>query len=78
MQPDADGHGVRMYVNLDDAYGPTLYSITVGGEGNCEAHRASDGGLYSLPEKRNIGFLFCRHDAGSEGECRAYRFYNDF
>jgi hypothetical protein len=75
---DADGYAVRMYVSLDNAYGPELYRITVGGEGNCKTHRANQGGVYNLPENRNIGFLFCRHDANSEGECRAYKFYNDY
>jgi hypothetical protein len=74
---DADGYGVRMYVYKDEPYGTKLYSITVGGEGNCKTHRASEGGVYDLAENRHVGFLFCRHDSTSEGECRAYRFYND-
>ncbi|MCU7724027.1 hypothetical protein ODJ79_09900 [Actinoplanes sp. KI2] len=75
---DADGHGVKMYVSLDDAYGPTQYTFHVGGKGNCSTHRASEGGAYDLPEKRYIGFLFCMYDGpGEEGECKAYKFYND-
>ncbi|SCG62303.1 hypothetical protein [Micromonospora coxensis] len=74
---DEDGHAVKMWVKLDGPKGPTLYTFTRGGEGNCATRRASDGGVYNLPENRYIGFLFCRIRDGHESECGGYRFYND-
>lgn len=74
---DADGYAVKMWVSLDNAYGPNLYSFYRGGEDNCATHEASEGGAYNLPENRYIGFLFCRYKDGQESECRAYKFYND-
>ncbi|MEU8978806.1 hypothetical protein [Streptomyces sp. NPDC048309] len=74
---DADGSAVKIHVSLDDPYGAEKYNFYVGGEGNCATHKASNGSKYDLPENRNIGFLFCRYSAGSEGECKAYTFYND-
>jgi hypothetical protein len=78
---DADGRGVIIYVykgTPDD--GVKLYSINVGGEGNCVTKSASDGGVYNLPETR-IGFKFCRYwkeeDRYHAGECEDYDFLND-
>ena len=78
---DADGRGVIIYVYKGTpADGYILYSIHVGGEGNCVTKSAANGGVYDLPESR-VGFKFCRYwkedDRYHAGECKDYDFLND-
>ncbi|QWA22154.1 hypothetical protein [Streptomyces osmaniensis] len=76
---DADGSGVIMYVYIGSpASGTKIYSFHVGGEGNTATRKASMGGVYNLPENKNIGFKFCRYsDTQPGGECKDYTFLND-
>ncbi|WP_370967102.1 hypothetical protein [Amycolatopsis sp. cg9] len=78
---DADGRGVIIDVYKGTPEnGYILYSMHVGGNGNCDTKSAADGGVYNLPETR-IGFKFCRYwkedDRYHAGECKDYDFLND-
>lgn len=78
---DADGRGVAIYVYKGTpASGTQLYSMHVGGNGNCVTKSAASGGVYDLPETR-VGFKFCRYwkedDRYHAGECKDYDFLND-
>ncbi|MDX3190042.1 hypothetical protein PV458_16670 [Streptomyces sp. MN03-5084-2B] len=78
---DADGRGVAIYVYKGTpATGTFLYSMEVGGNGNCVTKSAADGGVHNLPESR-VGFKFCRYwiedKRAHTGECKDYDFLND-
>ncbi|MPV36215.1 hypothetical protein [Georgenia subflava] len=73
---DADGHAPSLTVALYHPYHATRYRLTAwGGEGNCVTARASDGGVFNLPEHTNIGFQICISPHG--GMCRNATWYND-
>jgi hypothetical protein len=50
---DADGQKVTLAVTTPSGSG---YGMSVGGEGNCVTHKASEGGKYNLPEDKVITF----------------------
>jgi hypothetical protein len=74
---DADGYAVwiGVYEGSTD-YSNMIYEFSVGGEGNCEVKKASNGGKYNLPEKK-IAFKFCRYKDGQTSECADYSWVND-
>lgn len=55
---EADGYGVYISVT-DDTSNVFKYSDWVGGNGNCETHRASQGGIYDLTEQHYYTFKIC-------------------
>lgn len=50
---DADGQKVYLQVTTPSN---VSYGMSVGGEGNCVTHKASNGGKYNLPENKYITF----------------------
>ena len=74
---DADGYAAYVFVYDGELYGRAEYVLRAGGEGNCTTVRASDGGVYNLPE-RKISFLICvgKTQEGS-GYCDGASWVND-
>lgn len=77
---DADGYHVKLTV-FDETAWKYLYSLTASGSGVCNTRRASDGGVYDLPEGHCFEFDITLYDgstyvSGSEDWAR-WRNYND-
>ncbi|WP_416477128.1 hypothetical protein [Streptomyces sp. LKA04] len=64
---DADGHAASVSVNYYKGGQYYGYSLTAGGNGTCKTRRASDGGVYNLPEGAMIKIEICLAKDNSNG-----------